>query len=285
MIMANGKLKIATCQFAVSADIKANAQSVCKFITSAAHEGADIVHFPECAMSGYAGVDVGEPSEIDWSLLESQTQKAMALAGKFGVWAVLGSTHRLTEPNKPTNCQYLINPKGMIEDRYDKRFLMPGDIGKYTAGNRTVIFEINGVRCALMICFELRFPELYRDMKRQNVQCIIQSFYNARQNGPSVHSHIMQQTMQCHAACNYFWVSMANSSAAYQPYSSCFIQPDGMISGKLPCNRPAMMINTVDLSRDFYDPMKGSRELAMAGEKHNGQTVHDDPRMTDTKSL
>ena len=139
-------------------------------------------------------------------------------------------------------------------------------------------FSLNGVKCALLICFDLRFPELYRALYADGVQCIFQSFYNARQSGPSVHTHIMRQTMQCRAATNHLWVSMANSSGYYSPYPSCFIQPDGVIASQLRMNRPGLTVNTVDLSRTFYDPMKDYRQAAIAGRLTNGPDRLDDPR-------
>jgi deaminated glutathione amidase len=121
-----------------------------------------------------------------------------------------------------------------------------------------------------LICFDLRFPEIYRALYKQGVNCVFQSFYNARQKGPSVHTHIMRQTMQCHAATNHFWVSMSNASGYYSPYPSCFIQPDGVIAGQLKQNKAGVMVNTVDLSKKFYDPMAGFREIAIAGKLSNG---------------
>ncbi len=76
--------------------------------------------------------------------------------------------------------------------------------------------------------------------------------------------------MQCRAATNYFWASMSNSSGYYSPYGSCFIAPDGKISGRLRMNRAGMMVNKVDLSKEFYDPMKGFREMAIKGKLNNG---------------
>jgi deaminated glutathione amidase len=116
----------------------------------------------------------------------------------------------------------------------------------------------------------LRFPELYRVLYKQGVNCVLQSFYNARQKGPSVHTHIMRQTMQANAANNHFWASMSNSSAYYSPYPSCFIQPDGMIVKQLKQNKAGVMVNTVDLSKRFYDPMAGFREIAIEGKLSNG---------------
>jgi len=278
-------LKIATCQFAVGRSIRRNSRAICRFVRRAAEAEADIVHFPECALSGYVGTDFPNFDGYDWALLGSETEKIVDMAAELGIWVVLGSTHRLTPPNKPHNSLYLISPKGRILGRYDKRFCTPGDLRRLTPGDRFVNFELHGVKCSLLICFDLRFPEIYRQLYKQQVNCILQSFYNARQRGPSVHTHIMRQTMQCRAATNHFWVSMANSSGYYAPYPSCFIQPDGRIVRQLRSNRPGMMVNTVDLSRKFYDPMKGYRDMAVAGALSNGPSAPDDPRSRDTTSL
>ena len=52
-----GELRIASSQFPVSADIDSNAYWIKKHIKEAGDKGAALVHFPECALSGYAGVD------------------------------------------------------------------------------------------------------------------------------------------------------------------------------------------------------------------------------------
>jgi predicted amidohydrolase len=191
----------------------------------------------------------------------------------------------LTGPNKPHNSLYLINDAGRIVDRYDKRFCTPGDLRRMTPGSRFVNYTIKGVKCSLLICFDLRFPELYRPLYKQGVKCVFQSFYNARQQGPSVHTHIMRQTMQCRAATNYFWISCANSSGYYSPYPSCFIQPDGKIVKQLRMHRLGMMVNSVDLSRKFYDPMINFRDMVLAGALNNGEKTILDRRSKDTTSL
>jgi len=283
--MGAGVLKIATCQFAVGRDIERNRRQICEFMRKARKAGADIVHFSECALSGYVGTDFPNFDDYNWELLKEKTLEIIALAGKLALWVVLGSTHCLTKPNKPHNSLYLISPKGKIVDRYDKRFCTPGDLRRLTPGNRFVNFTINGVKCSLLICFDLRFPELYRALYKQGVNCILQSFYNARQKGPSIHTHIMRQTMQCRAAENYFWVSMSNSSGYYAPYPSCFIQPDGKIIQQLKSNRAGIMVNIVDLSRKFYDPMANFRDAVIDGTLANGPGTIDDIRSKDKTGL
>jgi len=283
--VTTGVIKIATCQFPVCADIDTNTGHITTFMRQAADKNADIVHFSECALSGYVSVDFESFADYDWDLLRDKTLEIIELAGQLKLWVVLGSSHRLTEPNKPHNSLYLISPEGKLVDRYDKRFGTAVDMDNYTPGDHFVHFDINGVKCSLLICFDLRFPELYRSLYKDGVQCIFQSFYNARQQGPSIHSEIMRQTMQANAANNGFRVSMTNSCGWFCPYPSCFIQPDGRIIEQLPEHKEGLMINTVDLNEKFYDPSADFRDNAIAGKLTNASEQLSDPRSTQRDAL
>jgi deaminated glutathione amidase len=279
------KLRIAACQFPVSGRIGENGRWVRKYMQRAKELAADLAHFPEAALAGYGGVDFQNMEYFEWDELHRQMEEVMSLAAKLEIWVALGSVHRLSEPNLPHNSLYLVGPDGKIADRYDKRFCMVREMAFYTPGDRSPVVDICGVKCGLAICYDLRFPELYRQLKRLGAECVIQSFYNARQGGPSVHTDIMRQTMQAHAATNYFWVSMANSSAFYSPYPSCMIRPDGKIVKQLRFNKPGVMVNEVDTDEEFYDASAGFRELAMNGKLTNGPGKLDDPRSMDVKNL
>lgn len=279
------KLRIAACQFPVGSRIEENGRWVKKYMRRAKALGADLAQFPEAALAGYGGVDFHSLEYFEWDELHRQMEEIIALAGKLGIWVALGSIHRLSERNLPHNSLYLIGPDGRIVDRYDKRFCMAREMAFYTPGDRSPVVDICGVKCGLAICFDLRFPELYRELKRLGAECVIQSFYNARQSGPSVHTDIMRQTMQAHAATNYFWVSMVNSSAPHSPYPSCFIQPDGRIVRQLKQNRPGVMVNEVDTDTEFYDASGDFRQLAMEGRLTNGPGKLNDPRSKDVQNL
>ena len=284
-------LRVATCQFAVGASVTRNAGQIIRQIDQAKKHRADIVHFPESALTGYPGTDLPSWDGFDWDDLRGQTQAIARHAAKRKVWVVLGSAHRPPEVLKgkgekretrqerkrgerglPYNCLYLISPAGRIVDRYDKRFCMTNDFNFYTPGDHFVTFTINGVRCALLICFDLRFPELYRELSKRRVQCVFQSFYNARVSRdrlPGVHRHIMRQTMQARAATNAFWFSGSNASGYYQSYPSVFIQPDGVIAASLPQHRAGVMVNRVDTRQTFYDPSGPYRAAAIRGALSN----------------
>ena len=61
--------------------VSKNAATILAFMQKAKDGGADIVHFSECALSGYAGPNHDTLDGFDWDLLRSKTQEIMALAG------------------------------------------------------------------------------------------------------------------------------------------------------------------------------------------------------------
>ena len=218
------KITIATCQFPITSEIRRNLGYVKRQMKAARAKGADLAHFSECCLGGYAGVDLPSLEGYDWDLLQRSVQEVTELARELGLWLILGSNHRLSGDHRPHNSLYLIDPKGQIVDRYDKRFCTGSrtqaedDLSHYSPGNRFVVFEVNGVRCGLQICHDFRYPELYREYKRREVQLMFHSYHNGgmtlkhKQDHHNVWSVLVRATMQTYAASNYMWISVNNTS-------------------------------------------------------------------------
>lgn len=174
------KVRVGTCQFPVSSDLAANGEWIRKQMAEAQSLGADLVHFPETALSGYPGVDRGPLEDFPWTRQREELEKVLAAAKHLRVWVVLGAIHRLSGDHKPHNSLYVINPAGRIVDRYDKRFCTTGDLKHFSPGDHFVTFDVNGVRCGLLICYDVRFPELYRQYSKLGVQLMLHSLASSR---------------------------------------------------------------------------------------------------------
>ncbi len=151
------------------------------------------------------------------------------------------------------------------------------------------MFEVDGYRCGVLICYDYRFPELYRELKQLGVEMLFQSFHNARRDrdtheNRNIWKDIVPATMMCHAATNYFWVSATNSAAEFSSWASFFVQPDGLISGRLPLHEPGVLVSPVDPSAGHWDASAPWRTRAMSGRLHSGETVAD-PRSADHRCL
>jgi len=268
------KLNIASCQFPVTGNIGENADYILQQVRQAKMRGAEVVHFPECALSGYGGADFESYDGFDWPTLKEKTGSICALADELDLWVLLGSSHPLTDSNKPHNSIYVINPEGQVIDRYDKRFCTGSDLNHYSPGDHFVNFRIKDINCGLLICYDVRFPELYREYRKTDTDIIFQSFYNARQKKDGIHPKIMPTSARVRAATNSFYMSLTNSSAPYS-WPCYFITPDGLVSKKLPANKPGILISSIDITEKFYDAARPYRMDAIGGKLNSGEVVED----------
>lgn len=278
-----GHIRIASCQFPVSADIISNYSFIEAQIIEAKLKKADVVHFPECALTGYPGTDMMTMDNFDWTLLHRMSDSVMATAKKLKIWVILGSLHQLSGSNKPHNSLYVINPDGLLVDRYDKRFCTSTDLKYSSPGDHFVTFNINGVKCGLLICYDIRFPELYREYRKLECDLLFQSFYNARMRKEGIHPYIMPVTAQGHAGVNHFYMSLTNSSTP-ESWPCQFITPDGLVQNKLPVNLTGILISDLDIADEYYDASGKYRNDAMNGILNSGTTV-DDPLSIDRKKI
>jgi len=166
----------------------------------------------------------------------------------------------------------------------------------------TSVWETNGIRCGALICYEYRFPELYREYKRQGVRVVFHSFHAAHATpeqvaaigtaiGPDLDrtnpaptftypAITMPAAMTAAAAASHLWISCPNSSAPESLWPSFFVRADGITLGRLRRNRPGVLVSTVDTEEELYDSTAAWRERALSGVFHSGNLV-DDPRSSD----
>jgi predicted amidohydrolase len=270
------RFTIATCQFPIQARCERNSDRMASMIESAADQGARVVHFPEGALSGYAGTHFCSWDGFEWNTLQEQSERMLELARELSVWILFGSAHRLSSDHLPHNSVYVVSPAGQVVERYDKLFCTRTDLKYYTPGNHFCVFEIECIKCGVLICHDIRYPELNRTYTKEGVRCLFYSFYNAGAKGPKEHTFIMPATQQARAATNYMWLSVSNASNHYQLWSSSFVTPEGRILQKLRRHRSGLIVNTVDTEEKFADK-SSYRDLAIRGILHSGTAV-DDPR-------
>jgi predicted amidohydrolase len=295
------KLTVATCQFPIGSDVRSNLKYVSRQIRTAKGRGADVAHFPEACLSGYAGVDLASYEGLDWTLLRECTRAVLDLAREVRIWVVLGSAHLLTAPHKPHNSLYMIDDRGRIVDRYDKMFCAgdrseeTGDLAHYSPGNHFSVFSIKGVRCGALICHDYRYPELYREYNRRGVRLVFHSYHAGnipperfeamrdgvgerfqRLNpGATIPGITMPATMVAEAANNHVWISCPNSSARESLWPSFFVRPDGVVTGRLRRHTAGVLVSEVDTDEEIYDSTVDWRSRAMDGILHSGTPVCD----------
>ncbi|QCK16826.1 carbon-nitrogen hydrolase family protein [Mangrovivirga cuniculi] len=302
-------IKIATSQFPVSADISQNKEHIISQIREASEKGCDIIHFPENALSGYPGTDFENFKTYNWILLKNSTQEIIETTKELGIWVILGSSHPLNSTEKPHNSLYIINDSGEIVDRYDKMFVagtnkFDEELAHFTPGDHFTTFEVNEIKCGVLICHDYRYPELYRKLKLMGVEIVFHSFYAGNfskeklkeiqtpidknlwplNHGTTYPEITMPATMISYAANNYVYISASNTSAPESCWSSFMVRPDGVITGRLNKHEKNILITEIDTSNEYYDSTKYWRERSINGQFHSGDLISD-PKSKDRKSL
>ena len=293
----HARLTVATCQFSISGDIEDNCAKVIHQMRIARKCEADVAHFSEAALGGYAGADFSSFDGYDWNSLRCCTERIMKEAGDLKLWVILGSNHQLAGKRKPHNSLYVISDHGDIVDRYDKMFCTgnkketSGDLKHYSAGSHFVVVTIKGIKCGFQICHDMRYPELYREYYKLGVQLMFHSYRNSRRelknpNDPdqNIWGVITEPTMQTYAAENNMWISANNTATRESCWPSFFVRPDGVITGRLKRNQDGLLITTVDTKYSFYDASAVWRFRARCGIYHSGTLVYD-RRSEDRTSL
>jgi deaminated glutathione amidase len=165
--------KVAAIQMASGPNVAGNLNEAGRLIEKAAQQGAKLVVLPEFfAIMGMKDIDKVAVREQPGS---GQIQSFLsATARKHKIWLVGGAIPLVADaPNKVRSSCLVYNELGEQVARYDKIHLFNLELGneKYQeadtieAGNQVVVVDSPFGRIGLAICYDLRFPELFRAMK------------------------------------------------------------------------------------------------------------------------
>lgn len=157
-------MKIAAAQIACSlGDVDANVGKMRDFSARAKEGGAELIVFPEMADTGYA-MPVIQACARPWS--EGAVPELQKIAKDLSIAIISGVSER--NGDAIYNSQVFIDAKGEIVGSYRKTHLFTGvPIGEdkcFSPGSELKSFAFGGLRLGLSICYDLRFPEVYRTL-------------------------------------------------------------------------------------------------------------------------
>lgn len=163
-------MKIAAIQMVSGPDVAANLASARRLLEAAAAQGARLAALPEyfCLMG----------MQDEAKLVQAETdgrgpiqQMLATTARELGLWLIGGTLPmRSATKERVRNTTLVFSPDGERVARYDKIHLFAFDNGRehydegrvLEAGSEPASFDAEGIRVGLSVCYDLRFPELYR---------------------------------------------------------------------------------------------------------------------------
>jgi len=238
-------INIAGCQMLVTADVGSNVSKIVAGIRDGAESGADLVVFPECAVSGYPPIHHSDIKDIDMVSVAEANQSICDAARKYGVWVVVGTI--VQSSDGLLNTALLINASGAIEGRQDKLHLFHGDRSYFVQGESLECFTVKGVRLGISVCYDSRFPEIFRVLREEGAEVFIMILNGC--GGDTWKRPVMEGTFRCRAAENTAFVVAVNTAGSQQICVSRICDPVGVDLAVAEADTEQMLIAELNTSK------------------------------------
>lgn len=244
-------------QMCTGRDVDKNLADASGLIRQAAGMGAQYIQTPEITTLMemerarlFAAIrpDEGNPAVAHFA----------ALARELGIWLHIGSMAILLGNGKIANRAFLFNPAGEIEARFDKIHMfdveLPGgetyrESKNYQAGDRAVLAELPWGTLGLTVCYDLRFPHLYRALAQTGADFLAIPSAFTRKTGEA-HWHMLLRARAIENGCFVFAAAQAGRhESGRETYGhSLVVSPWGDILAEADGIHPAVIVADVKSS-------------------------------------
>ncbi|BCJ63847.1 carbon-nitrogen hydrolase family protein [Polymorphospora rubra] len=247
-------MRVAVCQLNARDEPQENLKTAHELLRRAAAAGADLAVLPEYVDYLGPGARQPEPQPVDG---EFGTFFANA-ARELGMWVLAGSFHEVgPDPEHTYNTSLVFDRSGALAATYRKIHLydveIPGRVSYLESagvapGTEPVVADVEGVRVGLSICYDLRFPELYRRLAIAGAEILVVPAAFMMHTGRD-HWEIL---LRARAIENQCYVVAAGQIGDHDPGRTCFgrsmvVDPWGTVLGQAP---DAVGVTVVDVDLD-----------------------------------
>ncbi|MDG4903723.1 MAG: carbon-nitrogen hydrolase family protein [Mesorhizobium sp.] len=273
--------KAAAVQMRSGTSPERNAADMEKLVREAAQQGATYVQTPE--MTGalirdkQAGAAAFTSQDKDVVVLT-----ARKLAQELGIFLHVGSTAILRADGKLANRAFLFAPDGAMIANYDKIHMFDVDLdngeswresASYEPGTEGVVTDVNGVKLGFAVCYDLRFPQLFRAEALAGAQVLSVPAAFTRQTGEA-HWHVL---LRARAIENGAYLIAAAQGGLHEDgretYGhSLIVDPWGRIIAEAAHDEPGVIVAEIDpaqsaAARRKIPNLKNARDFTVnAGE-------------------
>ena len=209
-------LKVACIQTNSKADPNINIREVSSLIRAARSKGAELITTPEVVgmlePNREKALNKAQPENYHGVLREFR-----ALSRDLAIWLLIGSISIKLSNGKLANRSFLINPDGQIIARYTKIHMFDVEVNDGSIYRESATYQPGTSAClartpwglvGLTICYDIRFPALYRDLAKAGAKIIFIPSAFTEVTGEA-HWHILQRARAIENGC--FIVSAAQT--------------------------------------------------------------------------
>ncbi len=251
------EFRIACVQMRSTTSLTENVESFSQLVASAVSEGARYIQSPE--MTGFVEQSRKKLFETVKSAdKDPLVKRASELAAHHKIWLHVGSTAILRSDGKVANRAFVFAPDGTVHATYDKIHMFDVDLDNgeswresavYEPGTKAVIVQIDKAKAGLAICYDMRFPNLFRDYAMGGAEILTSPAAFTRQTGQA-HWHIL---LRSRAIENGAFVIAAAQGGRHEDGRETFghsliVNPWGEIIAEIDHDGPGYVVADINLN-------------------------------------
>ena len=207
----SGTFMVACIQPSSRRDVAENLATIGPLIARARADGADLICLPEVVgmiePNRKLRFEKAEPEETDRGLAGFRE-----IAAKSGAWLLVGSLAIKLAPDRLANRSYLLDSTGAIRAVYDKIHMFDVDLAggeshresnSFRPGDRAVLADTPWGPLGMTVCYDLRFPNLYRTLAQSGAMYLAIPSAFTRPTGRA-HWHVLVRARAIETGCFVF---------------------------------------------------------------------------------
>ena len=253
-----GVFKAAAIQMRSGESLERNAVDLERLVREAAGQGATYIQTPEMTGALIRDKEARAASftSEDKDIIVATSRK---LASELGIFLHIGSTAILCADGKLANRAFLFGPDGATLATYDKIHMFDVDLdngeswresASYEPGTRAAVTEINGTKLGFAVCYDLRFPQLFRAEALAGAQVLTVPAAFTRQTGEA-HWHVL---LRARAIENGAYVVASAQGGLHEDgretYGhSLIVDPWGRVIAEAAHDEPAVIVAEIEPAR------------------------------------
>lgn len=219
-------MRVAVYPFASTDKIEENLEKIRAAARLAAGRGVRLLVFHECALCGYPPLET-TVDRLEPELLARALDSVALLAKEQDLYLAVGAVRY--EGGKRYNSIAVFAPTGGCLGFYDKSALWGWDEENFVRGTQPGLFEIDGLRIGFRICFDVRFPEPFRALYRQNADLCFVCFSDTKpepspQRYQTIKAHLVTRAVE-----NVLPLASVNTLSACQAAPTAFFDRHGQV--------------------------------------------------------
>ena len=242
------RMKIGAYQFAVSGSVERNYSVVRQAILLAAEKEIQLIVFPECALTGYPPRNIVSSSAVAWNTLNDVYDQLQSIVDRCGVHVIIGSI--IEDKEQYYNCALHFAP-GKDKQAYYKRALWGWDAENFNERKSKGIFDVFGWKIGVRICYEIRFPEFFRELYNENTDLNVILFYDVSDENDEERYGLIDSHIRTRAVENVTHTLTVNAIAPYQTAPTILYDRSGRVLCENTRNEEGLLV--YELTKEALD--------------------------------